>query len=70
MHLEASWLPCFPEMRYCEISKEMSSKYFGVPLFCFFEATDPEFDTQPLPPITVDCTKYTVHWTLRQNLGL
>jgi hypothetical protein len=37
-------------MRYCEISKEMSSLYFGLPGFCLFEATVPEFDTQPPPP--------------------
>jgi hypothetical protein len=37
-------------MRYCEISKEMSLLYFGLAVFCPFEARDPEFDKQPLPP--------------------
>ncbi len=39
-----------PEMRYCEISKEMSLLYFGLAVLCPFEARDPEFDKQPLPP--------------------
>ncbi len=47
------------EMRYCEISKEMSSFYFGVSVFCLFEARVPEFDTQPLLPNS--CGLYIVH---------
>ncbi len=38
------------EMRHCEISKEMSSLYFGLAVFFLFEARIPEFGTQPLPP--------------------
>jgi hypothetical protein len=37
-------------MRYYEISKEMSSFYFGLAVFCLFEARVLEFDTQPLSP--------------------
>jgi hypothetical protein len=51
-------------LRYCEIRKEMSSLYFGLAVFCLFEARIPEFDTQP--PLHAACT----HWTLRQILGL
>ncbi len=47
-------------MRYCEISKEMSSLYFGLAVFCLFEASVPEFDTQPLLPKSCGlCTVYT-----------
>jgi hypothetical protein len=54
-------------MRDCEISKEMSSLYFGrLAVYCLFEARVTESDTQP--PSPVQCT--TVHWTLRQILGL
>ncbi len=42
-------LPISTEMRYCEISKEMSSLYFGLAVFCLFEARAPEFDMQSLP---------------------
>jgi hypothetical protein len=49
-----------PDMRYCEISKEMSL-YFGLTVFCLFEAEITEFDTQPLPS-PVQCTLYTEHW--------
>ncbi len=31
------------EVRYCEISKEMSL-YFGLDVFCQFESRVPEFD--------------------------
>jgi hypothetical protein len=31
-------------MRYREISKEMSSLYFGLDVFCQFESKVPEFD--------------------------
>jgi hypothetical protein len=48
------------EMRYCEISKEMSSLYSGLALFCPFEARVPEFDTQPIPS-PVQCTMYIEH---------
>jgi hypothetical protein len=37
-------------MRYCYISKEMSSLYSCLAVFCLSEARIPEFDTQPLPP--------------------
>jgi hypothetical protein len=47
------------EMRYCEISKEMSSWYFGQAVFCLFEARVPEFDTQTLP--SPPCN---IHYTL------
>jgi hypothetical protein len=53
------------EMRYYEISKEMSSLYFGLAVFCLFEARVPEFDIQTAPPFSV-CT---VHWTVRQIPG-
>jgi hypothetical protein len=46
-------------MRYCEISKEMSLLYFGLAVFCLFEARVPEFDRQPLPPTS--CGLYSVH---------
>ncbi len=49
-------------MRYCEISKEMSSLYFGLAVFCLFEARILEFDTQPLP--LNSCGLYNVHCTL------
>jgi hypothetical protein len=58
--------PSYPEMKYCEI-KEMSSLYFGLAVFCLLEARAPEFDPQPLPP---PAQLWTVHWTLRQILGL
>jgi hypothetical protein len=35
------------EMRYCQIGKEMSSLYFGLPVFCLLEGRVLEFDTQP-----------------------
>ncbi len=41
-------------MRYCLISKEMSSLYFGLAVFCLFEARVPEFDKQPFLPATVE----------------
>jgi hypothetical protein len=47
------------EIRYCEISKEMSSLYFGLAVLCLFEARVLEVDKQPLPPIK--CTLYTEH---------
>jgi hypothetical protein len=34
----------YAEMRCCEFSKEMSSLYFGLDVFCQFEARVPEFD--------------------------
>jgi hypothetical protein len=46
------------EMRYCEISKEMSPLYFELDVFCLFEAVVPEFYTQPLLPNS--CGLYTV----------
>ncbi len=55
-----------PEMRYREISKEMSSLNFGLHVFCQFEARVPEFDTQPLPRKSCGCTVYTQHWSLCQ----
>jgi hypothetical protein len=45
-----------PEMRHCEISKEMSLLYFGLALF---EARVPEFDRQPLPPLI--CGLYRIY---------
>jgi hypothetical protein len=58
-------------MRYCEISKERSSLYFGLAVFCLFEARVPEFKTQPPPPPTaVEYAVYTEHRTLRQILGV
>jgi hypothetical protein len=50
------------EMRCCEISTEMSSLFFGLAVFCLFEASVPEFDTQPLPPKS--CGLYSVHCIL------
>ncbi len=41
-------------MRYCEISKEMTSLYFGLDVFCQFEARVPEFDAV----FNVQCTLY------------
>ncbi len=49
------------EMRYCEISKQLLSLYFRLAVFCLFEASVPELDTQPLPLTAVDCIVYTVH---------
>jgi hypothetical protein len=46
-------------MRYCEISKEMSSLHFGLDVFCQFEARVPEFDAV-----------YSVHCTLYRGEGL
>jgi hypothetical protein len=43
-----------PEMRYCEISKEMSSLYCGLDVFCQFEARAPEFEAV----YSVQCTLY------------
>jgi hypothetical protein len=43
------------EMRYCEISTEILSLYFGLAVFRLFEARVPEFNTQPLPPPAVEC---------------
>ncbi len=40
----------YTEMRYCEISKEMSSLYFGLAVFCLFQARVPEFEKHPPPP--------------------
>jgi hypothetical protein len=48
-----------PGMRYCEISKEMSSLYFGLAVFCLFEARVPELDMQP--PHPTPRTVYIVH---------
>ncbi len=48
------------EMRYCEISKEMSSWYFGLTVLCQFEGRVPEFVTQSLPSTAVDWTVYTL----------
>jgi hypothetical protein len=45
---------CSPEMRYNEISKEMSSLFFGLDVFCQFEARVPEFDA-------VFSTQYTLY---------
>ncbi len=47
-----------PKMTYSKISKDMSL-YFGLDVFCLFEARVPQFDTQPLPPDScgsVQCT--------------
>ncbi len=57
-----------PEMRYCEISQKMSSLYFGLAVFCQFEARSPEFDTQPLPPYSwepefLNTLKWQLGWT-------
>jgi hypothetical protein len=49
-------------MKYWEISNAMSSLYFGLALFCLFEARVPEFNRQPLPPNS--CGLYSVHSTL------
>jgi hypothetical protein len=64
----------YTEMRYCEISKEMSSLCFVLVIFCLFEAGVPEFDMQPLPPSScglyrVHCTRNTASnsWTLASN---
>ncbi len=35
-------------MRYCEISKQMSPLYFGLAVFCLFEARILEFNTNTL----------------------
>jgi hypothetical protein len=35
-------------MRNCEVSQEMSAFYFGLAVFCLFEARVPEFDMKPL----------------------
>ncbi len=43
------------EMRYCEISKEMSLLYFGLDVFCQFEARVPEFDQRSV--CSVYCTE-------------
>ncbi len=50
-------------MRYCQISKEMSSMYFGLAVFCLLEARAPEFVMQPLPP-PHSCGLYTIHCTV------
>jgi hypothetical protein len=42
-------LPISTEMRYCEISKEMSPLYFGLAVFCLLEARASEYDMQSLP---------------------
>jgi hypothetical protein len=42
------------KMRYCEMSKEMSSLYFGLDVFYQFEARVPEFDY---------CSVFSVHCT-------
>jgi hypothetical protein len=41
----ASYVEYHPEMSYCEISKEMSSLYIGLDVFCQFEAGVPETGT-------------------------
>jgi hypothetical protein len=51
-------------MSYWKISKEMSSLYFGLALFCLFEARVPEFDTQPLPPNSCGLTPVSNSKTL------
>jgi hypothetical protein len=40
----------------------MASVYFGLDVFCQFEARDQEFDA-------VSSVRCTVHWTLSQLLG-
>jgi hypothetical protein len=50
------------EMRVCKIRKEMSSLYFGLLVFCLFEARIPEFDRQALHPNS--CGLDSVHSTL------
>jgi hypothetical protein len=60
----------YTELRYCEISKEMSSLCLVLVIFCLFEAGVPEFDMQPCHPTAVGCTEYTVHGTMRQILEL
>jgi hypothetical protein len=50
-------------MRYCEISKEMSSLYFGLAVFCLFGTQVVEFFCHAaLPPNS--CGLYSVHCTL------
>jgi hypothetical protein len=44
-----------PEMRYCEICKNMSLLYFGFDLLCQFEARVPEFDAE----LSVQCALYS-----------
>ncbi len=39
---------CKEEMRHYEISKEMSSLYFGLDVFCLFETRVPEFTHIPV----------------------
>ncbi len=46
VEVPSQWI--FPKMRYCEISKEMSSLYFELAVFRLFEARVQEFDTRPL----------------------
>jgi hypothetical protein len=53
------------EMRYCEISKEMSSLYFGLAVLSLFEARVPEFDTQPQAPDS--CGLYSVHYMYTEH---
>jgi hypothetical protein len=43
------------EMRCCQISKEMSSLYFGLDVFCLFKAGFPEFDLV----FSVQCIMYS-----------
>ncbi len=38
------------EMRYCEVSEEMSSLYFGLAVFCLFEGRVPELTHNSCPP--------------------
>jgi hypothetical protein len=57
-------------MRYCEISKEMSSLYLGLAVFCILRLESQNLTRNPWPPTVVDCAMYTVHWTMSKILGL
>ncbi len=53
------YLVCFYSgMRFCEVTKEMSSLYFGLAVFCLFDDRVPDLTHSPPP---VQCALYTEH---------
>jgi hypothetical protein len=56
-----------PKMRYFYVSEEMSTLYFGLAVFCLFEARVLELYRQPLLPTAVKVYTLTSNWQITQS---
>ncbi len=69
-HSSAKWRLTV-KIIYSKINEAMSSLYFGLHVFCLFEAREPEFDTQPkpFPPIAVKVFSVQCTLNTESNFG-